>query len=239
MSQKRNAAGQRNDRWLDRSGFFGLSICSILLVTAGHVALTILEYGGCAMLSERVLDSELSQWYAFVLLHGPWVAYLPIVGLLVYLRATRQAWRMRFAICWLILFGITFGYVCAYHWASLGGSDSPAETLGNIGLAALGPATLLFVIWRGRLQGQANQIARNQSLPERYQRAAQLLRNDDPLVSAGGVHVIEQIGSEFRDYRQLCIERLTKYADQHDNAEAKKGDVATARAAVKRLEERR
>ena len=223
--------------WAKRSGLFSLSVGSLIAIALLHLALVINQ---CGWLSEQcsyisVLDPP--EWYRVALLHGPWIVSLPTIGLIDHFRGKQEAWRMRYAICWMVLFGITFGYVGAYHWQGLQDNQSPGETLGAIGLAALGPATLLFVIWRGTLQNQANQIARNQSLPERYQRAARMLRTDDPLVRAGGVHVIEQIGSEFKDYRQMCINSLASIADHHGHSEPLQDDVAAACAAVKRLKD--
>ena len=185
MSQERSSAGQRNVGWvqpvlvildIDSCGNGG-SVDSCMV---GYLQMRV----GCPKVSQGV-RTMLADLYAHFSWHIPVARFDFAIGMIIYLRETHQAWRMRYAICWMILFAVALGYMCVYHWDGLQGNQSPAETLGNIGLAAVGVATLLFVVWRGRLVGQANQIARNQSLPERYQRAGAMLRNDDPLVRVG------------------------------------------------------
>ena len=190
-------------KWANRSWIFLLSVLSLIAIALPHLVLVI---GRCDWLSEQccyVLGQDAPQWYRAALLHGPWMVSLPLIVLIDHFREKREAWRMRYAICWMVLFGITFGYMAAYHWGGLQGSQSHGETLGAIGLATVGPASLLFVIWRGRLQGQANQIARKSAWAERYQQASVMLASNDVVVRLAGIDLIGELDRADDRHRRM------------------------------------
>ena len=135
--------------WIKRSKFFLLSLLVLTIIAGVHAILVMCECSFRGQGCPYVLGQHRPNEYLFTLLHVPWAASLVIIGIIVYLREKGQAWRMRYAICWMILFAITFGYVGSYHWEGLQGDQSSGETLGSLGLAAVGISTVLFVIWRG------------------------------------------------------------------------------------------
>ncbi len=151
MSQERSSAGQRNVGWVQRSWLFLISILAVTAVAWIHAWLAICKCGLAVQKCHKVCELCSPDLYAHFSWHIPWLVSIFAIGMIIYLRETHQAWRMRYAICWMILFAVALGYMCVYHWDGLQGNQSPAETLGNIGLAAVGVATLLFVVWRGRL----------------------------------------------------------------------------------------
>ena len=212
--------------WAKRSGFFLLSVLSLIAIALPHLVLVI---GRCGWLSEQccyVFGQYAPQWYRGALLHGPWIVSLLLIGLIGHLREKREAWRMRYAICWMVLFGIAFGYVGNYYWLGLQGDQSPGETLGAIGLAALGPATLLFVIWRGRLQDQANQIARSGSVTEQYRQASTMLNSDDVALRVAGIVLIREVGRTGKTYRRMSLKLLRTFVADPKYGQGEDTEVA-------------
>lgn len=212
--------------WANRSGIFLLSVLSLVAIALPHLVLVI---GRCGWLSEQgcyVFGQDVPQWYRAALLHGPWFVSLPLIVLIDHFREKREAWRMRYAICWMVLFGIAFGYVGNYYWQGLQGNQSPGETLGAIGLAALGPATLLFVIWRGRLQGQANQIARSGSVTEQYRQASTMLGSDDVALRVAGIVLIREVGRTEKTYRRMSLKLLRTFVGDRKNNQGEDTEVA-------------
>ena len=160
MSSKMRAYMASAYCWTRRSKLFLLSLSALLIIVAVHAILAMGECGWDGQDCPYVLGEHQPGWYGSALLHGPWVAWIVITCIIIGLREKKgEVQRMRYAICWMILFTITFGYVGAYHWEGLQGNQSSGETLGSLGLAAVGVASVLFVIWRGRIADRANQIA--------------------------------------------------------------------------------
>ena len=224
-------------KWLKQSGLFSLSIFSLMAIAVIHLWLL---FHRCGLLSQdccRIFGEPSPLLYRAGLLHGAWVASLLAIWLIDHFREQGEAWRMRYAICWMILFGVTFGYVGAYHWQGLQDNQSPGQTLGAIGLAALGPATLLFVIWRGRLEGQANQIARSRSVTDQYRQASTMLGSGDVAQRVAGIALIREVGRTDKTYRRMSVRLLRTFVG--DSKYGQGEDKEAAHQTINYLSDRR
>lgn len=230
--------------WVKRSKLFVLSLLALTIIAGVHAVLAMSECGLNGPDCRYVLGQHRPESYRFALLHVPWAASVVIICMIVGLREKRQAWRMRYAICWMILFAITFGYVGSYHWEGLQGNQSSGQTLGSLGLAAVGVSTVLFVIWRGRIAGQANRIASDQSIAQQYQHASTMLSSDNVAVRLAGVAFIRELGGANRElgrankaYRRMSVKLLRAFASSSKYGQGEDTDIA--QMAITYLSDRR
>ena len=223
--------------WAKRSKLFVLSLLALTIIAGVHAVLAMSECGLNGQDCRYVLGQHRPESYRFALLHVPWAASVVIICMIVGLREKRQAWRMRYAICWMILFAITFGYVGSYHWEGLQGNQSSGQTLGSLGLAAVGVSTVLFVIWRGRIAGQANRIASDQSIAQQYQHASTMLSSDNVAVRLAGVAFIRELGGANKAYRRMSVKLLRAFVSSSKYGQGEDTDIA--QMAITYLSDRR
>ena len=223
--------------WAKRSRLFLLSLLVLTIFAGVHAIPAMCECGFSGQGCPYVLGQHQGNWYLFALLHVPWAASLVIIGMIVYLREKGQAWRMRYAICWMVLFVITFGYVGSYHWEGLQGNQSSGETLGGLGLAAVGVSTVLFVIWRGRIAGNANQIASDLSIAQQYKHASTMLSSDDVAVRFAGVALFRELGRANKANRRMSVKLLRSFVSSPKFGQGE--DTALAQATISYLSDHR
>ncbi len=212
---------------------FDAFVVSLWAMGALHWALLGLQCGFYAHKCTFVLKEDAHILYENAAQHGPLALGIFASWALIYWHKTGETWRMRYSIGMLALIVVSVVYMSAFLWDGLqGAGESPSTTIRNIGIAIAAVLTLIFVIWRGRIAAGSNQIARNQSLDERYQQASMMLANDNMVVRIAGISLIEQIYSASERYHAMCRRLLSSFVRNATSGQGE--DIRMAMATLRR-----
>ena len=110
----------------------------VLLLIAGiHWVLLSVDSSWCAPDCNFAINNDAAWGYKFSLLHGPLLISLGVFIWMLHLRNRGEEYRVSYAICGLLLIGIAVGYISAYHWDGLNGSEAPQRYHKKISLSLL------------------------------------------------------------------------------------------------------
>ena len=102
------------------------------------------------------------------------------------------------------------------YWGSLhGGEDSVSTTVRNLGLVIGGVIAVLLAVWRSLVATRQADTAQHQTsiarqglLNERYQKAAEMLGNENLFVRLGGVYALQALIEEHPEQYYVSCMRL-------------------------------
>ena len=122
-----------------------------------------------------------------------------------------------FGLAGLLVLGIGIG-LTAWQWDWLHGNDpatTSSTTLRNMGLLIAGGLAAVFAIWRGWVAERQSQTAQRQAeiadqnlLNDRYQRAAEMLGSANHSVRLGGIYSLQQLGEDYPERYHVRVMRL-------------------------------
>lgn len=160
---------------------------------------------------DYALSEHVGSVYRSGLQHGALVASIVGGVVLCYLQGSDQQWRMRYAIAGIAQIVIAAGYITAYNWDGLNGSESPSDTIRNVGLGIAAVLTLIFVIWRERIASNVAADKLSDSLAERYQNGARMMASGNTIERIAGISLIEELGRGNPRYRAMCLGLLNQW----------------------------
>ena len=132
----------------------------------------------------------------------------------------KQIWALMIAtlvVIGVIIFAIVYwewlrGYVKGVPPSPV---ESPSTTVRNIALGVIAFLALAIACWRGWVANQQADIAKQQLLNERYQKATEMLGSDLMVVRLGGVYQLQRLAKEYpQQYHVLVTQTLCSFVRQ-------------------------
>ena len=131
---------------------FIVLVTSVLFgISLFHWVLLLSDCGWALKACCCVITKAPHWWYGCILLHGALVVGFGTFLWMLCLQKRNETGRVRFAICGFLLIGIAVGYVSAYNWGELNGSEEPSATIRNMALAVTAILGSIFLVWNIRI----------------------------------------------------------------------------------------
>ena len=97
-------------------------------------------------------------------------------------------------------------------WGWLNGTgdaqESGSATIRNLGLVVAGVVALIFAGWRTQVASKQAEVARQSLLNDRYQKAAEMLGDENLSVRLGGVYALQALIEEHPEQYYVSCMRL-------------------------------
>lgn len=183
----------------------------LLAISALHYWLLGQDCGWLAKGCYLVINGSVPEWYERILMHGPMGLFLLTMLWMWCLREQKKEWRVRYAVGGFLLIGISVGYVSAYHWDGLNGSEATSATIRNIGLAVAAILASIFIVWQNRIAGRQARTAGLKSSADRYRTASVMLSDGNLVVRVSGIQLLGRLSEDDKSYRSMVETLLNRF----------------------------
>ena len=229
--------------------FVGFATLILLGISFFHYVLLLWDCGWQVKACCCVITKAPHWWYGCVLLHGPLAVGLGSFIWMLILGKRNETGRVRYAICGFLLIGIAVGYVSAYNWGELNGSEEPSATIRNMALAVTAILGSIFLVWNIRITDRQTRAKERQARAgeqwdrtdsskvsaDRYAAASRMLTDDYLLARIAGIQLLARLSNDDKNYRTMVETLLTHFVESRRSPELLNADSVEAAMVLRRL----